>query len=244
MESALVPQGAGPSTPQQPTPPPNKKASPPVLAVTYPLNNSGSKTITVGLDVKTLEPILRIKSSSQRCQLVDLEAEEAIQLFHLLEDVGDVFEELKRGPRELSSQAAVCAREFVDTNIIRISKGTNFVCLANQSIEALCDMIPLIKHHLSWLREDARLAAQWLNSLMTKISHRRHLYEPQAQPWTTVELDDMYATAKWRSFGDRFKIIREMEETTETTRTQLQFLYEVSLVASDILLEKMSRGIY
>jgi len=91
MESALVPQGAGPSTPQQPTPPPNKKASPPVLAVTYPLNNSSSKTITVGLDAKTLETILRIKSSPRKCQLVDLEAEEAMQLFHLLEDVEDVF---------------------------------------------------------------------------------------------------------------------------------------------------------
>jgi len=72
----------------------------------------------------------------------------------------------------------------------------------------------------------------------------RYFYESEAQPWTTVELDDMYETAKWRSFEDRFKIIREMEEPTDTTRTQLQFLYEVSLVASDILLEKLSRGIY
>jgi len=92
MESALIPQGVEPSTPQQPTPPPlNKKASPDVLAVMYPLNNSSSKTITVGLEAKTLEPILRIKSSSRQCQLLDLEAEEEIQQFHLLEHVGDVF---------------------------------------------------------------------------------------------------------------------------------------------------------
>jgi len=75
MESALIPQGVEPSTPQQPTSPPNKKASPALLAVTYPLNNSSSKTITVGLDAKTLTPILRIESSSRQCQLVDLEAE-------------------------------------------------------------------------------------------------------------------------------------------------------------------------
>jgi len=147
----------------------------------------------------------------------------------------------KRGPRELSSQATVCAREFSDINIIRISKGMNFVSLANQSIGALCNMTPLIKHHLSRLREDAHLAAQWLDSLMTKISYRRYLYEPGAQPWTDEELNGMYESARWKSFEDRFHIIREMEETTDTTRTQLQFLYEVSLVASDILLEKMSR---
>ena len=88
MESALVPQGVEPSTPH---PPPKKKASPAVLAVTYPLNNSSSKTITVGLDAKTLAPILRIKNSSRQSQLVDLEAQEAIQLFHLLEDFGNVF---------------------------------------------------------------------------------------------------------------------------------------------------------
>ena len=95
MESALIPQGVEPSTPQQATPPPNKKASPAVPAVTYPLNNSSSETITVGLDAKTLAPILlRIKSFSRQSQLVDLEAEEAIQLCHLLEDVGNASEEL------------------------------------------------------------------------------------------------------------------------------------------------------
>jgi len=75
------------------------------------------------------------------------------------------------------------------------------------------DMTPLIKHHLSWLREDAHLAAQWLDSLMTKISYRRYLYEPEAQPWTAEELNEMYEGAKRPSFGDRFHIIREMEET-------------------------------
>ena len=150
----------------------------------------------MGLDVKTLAPILRIKSSSRQSQLVDLEAQEAIQLFHPLEDVGNVFEELKRGPRKLSSQATVFAREFSDINIIRISKGVNFVSLANQSINALCNMTPLIKHHLFRLREDAHLAAQWLDSLMTKISYRRYLYEPGAQPWTDEELNGMYESAK------------------------------------------------
>jgi len=164
-----------------------------------------------------------------------LEAEEAIELFHLLEDVGDVVEELKRGPRELSSQATVCAREFSGINLIRLSNCSNFLSLANQSIQALYAMTPLIKYHLAWLREDAHLAAQWLDSLMTKISNRRGLYEPTAQPWTVEELGEIFESAKRRSFGYRFHIIREMEETTGS---QLQFLYEVSLVASDILLEK------
>jgi len=74
---------------------------------------------------------------------------------------------------------------------------------------------------------------------MTKISYRRHLYEPAALPWTAEELNEMYERARRNSFEDRFHIIREMEETTDTTGTQPQFLYEVSLVASDILLEKM-----
>jgi len=118
---------------------------------------------------------------------------------------------------------------FADINIIRTSKGTNFVCLANQSTEALYDMTPLVKHHLSWPREDAYLAAQWLDSLKTKISYRRYLYEPEAQPWTAEELNEMYESAKRRSFGDRFHIIREMQETMDTTRTQLQFFIKFRL---------------
>jgi len=53
----------------------------------------------------------------------------------------------------------------------------------------------------------------------TKISYRRCLYEPTAQPWTAEELNEMYESAKRRSFEDRFHIIREMEGTTDTTRT-------------------------
>jgi len=112
MESALIPPGVEPSPPQQPTSLPNKKASPAVLAVTCPLNNSNSKTITVGLDATTFIPILRIKSSSRQGHLVDLKVEEAIQLFHLFEDVGDIFEKLKTGPRELSSHLQSVPENF------------------------------------------------------------------------------------------------------------------------------------